>query len=55
MSGLLKRKFSGYQNEKIISIGSSTTTALKNAGVDSVYQSYESSELSLADSVLSLI
>lgn len=44
-----------FQNEKIISIGSSTTTALKNAGVDSVYQSYESSELSLADSVLSLI
>ena len=44
-----------FQNEKIISIGSSTTKALKNAGVDSVYQSYESSELSLADSVLSLI
>ncbi len=44
-----------FQNEKIVSIGSSTTKALKNAGVGSVYQAYESSELSLADSVLSLI
>ena len=44
-----------FQNEKIISIGSSTTNALKNAGAGFVYQAYESSELSLADSVLSLI
>ena len=34
---------------------SSTTNALKNAGAGFVYQAYESSELSLADSVLSLI
>ncbi|MBM77507.1 MAG: hydroxymethylbilane synthase [Crocinitomicaceae bacterium] len=47
--------FNKFQNEKIISIGSSTTNALKNAGAGFVYQAYESSELSLADSVLSLI
>ena len=41
-------------NQKVISIGPSTTSALKNAGIINVFESFESSELALADTVLSL-
>ena len=43
-----------YKSEQVISIGSSTTKALKNAGVNVVHQAYESTELALADTLLSL-
>ena len=42
-------------NRKIISIGPSTTKALKNAGITNVLESFQSSELALADAVFSLI
>ena len=42
-------------NQKIISIGPSTTKALKNAGINNVLESFQSSELALADAVFSLI
>ena len=42
-------------NQKIISIGPSTTKALKNAGIVNVLESFQSSELALADAVFSLI
>ena len=42
-------------DQKVISIGPSTTSALKNAGIINVFESFESSELALADTVLSLI
>ncbi len=42
-------------NRKIISIGPSTTKALKNAGITDVLESFQSSELALADAVFSLI
>lgn len=41
-------------DQKVISIGPSTTSALKNAGIINVFESFESSELALADTVLSL-
>ena len=40
---------------KTISIGPSTTKALKNAGFINVLESFQSSELALADAVFSLI
>ena len=49
---LLSNKFN---NQKIISIGPSTTKALKNAGINNVIESFQSSELALADAVFSLI
>ncbi len=49
---LLSNKFN---KQKIISIGPSTTKALKNAGVENVVESFQSSELALADAVFSLI
>ena len=49
---LLSNKFN---NQKIISIGPSTTKALKNAGIINVLESFKSSELALADAVFSLI
>jgi len=42
-------------NQKIISIGPSTTKALKKAGIINVLESFQSSELALADAVFSLI
>ena len=42
-------------NQKVISIGPSTTKALKNAGIINVLESFQSSELALADAVFSLI
>ncbi len=42
-------------NQKIISIGPSTTKALKDAGINNVLESFQSSELALADAVFSLI
>jgi uroporphyrinogen-III synthase len=42
-------------NQKIISIGPSTTKALKDAGIINVIESFQSSELALADTVFSLI
>lgn len=42
-------------NQKIISIGPSTTKALKNAGIINVVESFQSTELALADAVFSLI
>ena len=42
-------------NQKIISIGPSTTKALKKAGIINVLESFQSSELALADTVFSLI
>ena len=44
-----------YCGEKVVSIGPSTTKALNRSGVNKVHQAYESSELALADTVLSLI
>lgn len=44
-----------YCGEKVVSIGPSTTTALKRSGVDKAHEAYESSELALADTLLSLI
>ena len=43
-----------YKNEGVVSIGPSTTKALKNAGVNVVHQSYETTEIALADTLLSL-
>tara|TARA_Y100000389_G_scaffold105230_1_gene102104 strand:- start:413 stop:964 length:552 start_codon:yes stop_codon:yes gene_type:complete len=43
------------KNQKIISIGPSTTKALKNSGIINVLESFQSSELALADAVFSLI
>ena len=43
-----------YQNQKVVSIGPSTTKALKEKGVQDVVETYESTELALADMVLSL-
>jgi len=43
------------KNQKIISIGPSTTKALKNAGIINVHESFQSSELALLDVVFSLI
>ena len=40
-------------NQKVISIGPSTTTALKNAGIHNVLESFQSSELALADALFS--
>jgi hydroxymethylbilane synthase len=42
------------KNQKIISIGPSTTKALKDAGIINVIESFQSSELALADAVFSL-
>ena len=42
-------------NQKIISIGPSTTKALKSSGIINVLESFQSSELALADAVFSLI
>ena len=44
-----------YCDEKVVSIGPSTTKALNRSGVNNVYEAYESSELALADTLLSLI
>ena len=44
-----------YCDEKVVSIGPSTTKLLKQFGVKDVHEAYESSELALADTVLSLI
>ena len=44
-----------YVNQKVVSIGPSTTKAIKETGVQDVVQTYESTELALADMVLSLI
>jgi hydroxymethylbilane synthase len=41
-------------HQKVVSIGPSTTKSLKKAGVSNVYESYESTEIALADTVLSL-
>jgi uroporphyrinogen-III synthase len=41
-------------NQRVISIGPSTTKALKNAGIINVLESFQSSELALADAVFSL-
>ena len=49
---LLSNKF---RNQKIISIGPSTTKSLKDAGVINVVESFQSTELALADAVFSLI
>jgi uroporphyrinogen-III synthase len=49
---LLSNKF---HNQKIISIGPSTTKSLKDAGVINVVESFQSTELALADAVFSLI
>ena len=46
--------FNKISDQKVISIGPSTTSALKNAGIINVFESFESSELALADTVLSL-
>ena len=43
------------RDQNVISIGPSTTKALNNAGIINVFESFESSELALADTVLSLI
>ena len=43
-----------YVNQKVVSIGPSTTKALKERGVQDVVETYESTELALADMVLSL-
>ena len=43
-----------YQNQKVVSIGPSTTKALNEKGVQDVVETYESTELALADMVLSL-
>ena len=43
-----------YQNQKVVSIGPSTTKALKEKGVQNVVESYASTELALSDMVLSL-
>ena len=43
-----------FQNQKVVSIGPSTTKALKEKGVQDVVETYESTELALADMVLSL-
>ena len=43
-----------YQNQKVVSIGPSTTKALNEKGIQYVVETYESSELALADMVLSL-
>lgn len=48
-------KSNKISDQKVISIGPSTTSALKNAGIINVFESFESSELALADTVLSLI
>ena len=47
-------KLNSINDERVISIGPSTTMALKNAGISNIYESYESSEIALADTVLSL-
>ena len=47
--------YNKVNNQKIISIGPSTTKALKNAGINNVLESFQSSELALADAVFSLI
>jgi hydroxymethylbilane synthase len=49
---LLNNKF---KNQIIFSIGPSTTKALQEAGVKEVHQSYESSELALAETICSVI
>jgi uroporphyrinogen-III synthase len=41
--------------QKVISIGPSTTKSLKDAGVINVVESFQSTELALADAVFSLI
>ena len=43
------------KNQKIISIGPSTTKALNNAGIINILESFQSTELALADAVFSLI
>ena len=43
-----------YVNQKVVSICPSTTKALKERGVQDVVETYESTELALADMVLSL-
>ena len=43
-----------YVNQKVVSIGPSTTKTLKERGVQDVVETYESTELALADMVLSL-
>ena len=43
-----------YCDEKVVSIGPSTTEALNRSRVNKVHQAYESSELALADTLLSL-
>jgi hydroxymethylbilane synthase len=42
-------------NNKVISIGPSTTKKLKDFGISEIKEAYESTELSLADAVFSLI
>ena len=43
-----------HVNQKVLSIGPSTTKALKEKGVQNVVETYESTELALADMLLSL-
>lgn len=47
-------QLNSINDERVISIGPSTTKALKNAGITNICESYESSEIALADTVLSL-
>jgi hydroxymethylbilane synthase len=47
-------KSNKISDQKVISIGPSTTSTLKNTGIINVFESFESAELALADTVLSL-
>ena len=48
-------KINQLKNNKVISIGPSTTNRLKDFGVKFVNEAFESTELALADVVFSLI
>ena len=47
--------FNSYNGEEVISIGTTTTSCLNDLGIIKIHESINSSELSLADTVLSLI